>query len=894
MLTEVTSNRHSHASKHLNCRLKVALSLVATLGDTDSSDLEVTCAYTMISMCCSFQLVNLPRFPCCITTPSSLSKYSTERLHRLTRIISLRIFEKMNYPDRSTGFETSLPSEACNMCSILRAMFKTEGFFFRASLETLETTCSGHAPLFDFLRDEISKKLSESHNTWGHDMTNNVAADAAPSRTGKSSVSTEDVSESDKRKQSPKNGRDQKQDIEPYETWSLTVSREHYRLEINLVNLLNAFRWKPLIVRSCYEPQKPGFGRVLDPEWVDLESARRWKRDCFAQHNDKCRNPLRISTVSPAWVIDTIKRCIVPGASISEYVALSYRWGVSGGFRTTRHLLKAVQEPGALSQGSVLGNSMAPIVQHAMGLTRAIDERYLWVDAVCIVQDDEEHCATQLGLMGAIYATATLTIVASDGDAMDGILGLKGISSPRQIDQKIVPVYESDRLIFRCPPSFRSGTSAYFDRGWTYQEYHLSQRRLTFAKGHIYWHCSCADWEEDVIQPDDTTIDDTTFEWLGEHKLRFLYILQKRPDFKALNKMLSEYNGRNLSFPEDALPGISGLLSVLSRSFENGFLFGLPEIAFDSALLWRSPCFWTMKKREDSGKKNLLDVASRLPSWSWVSWKGANFHVLDEETFASTEIGESASSWTIPITQWFTHGAPEAIEKRRIDSDWFGWREKFSDITCELPEGWTREENDGTLAKVMTSQIPDGLGQYLYRHAAIPFRYFWLPVPIISADEGKDLLGPAQTPYISCNTKRGRFDAAKFPISQFSDREREDKCDLFHVGLLDSRGNYCGRLYLQGPDDILHFPEADSGRTCDVEIVAICRRREIKSRQNSWRIDGDEKENIRFQRDAVFKDVYGVLWVEWIDGVAYRKASGVVDKDAWEGYDLEDVHLVMG
>ncbi|KAH8765991.1 heterokaryon incompatibility protein-domain-containing protein [Diaporthe sp. PMI_573] len=649
--------------------------------------------------------------------------------------------------------------------------------------------------------------------------------------------------------------------------------------------------WKVLIARSCDEPQTPGFGRAIDPEWVDLGLARRWKRDCLTQHKDKCRNPFTINAVSPAWVIDTALKCIVPGVNISEYVALSYRWSGSAGFRTTRHLLKDLQKPGALSQGSRLGNSMAPILRHAIELTQAIDERYLWVDAVCIVQDDETHLLTQLGLMGAIYATAKLTIVSCDGDAVDGILGLKGISPPRRVDQRLTPVFEREKVIFHRRPDFETGASPYFDRGWTFQEFFLSQRRLIFAGGQIHWHCSCAYWMEELIPSENTYTD----RWAVDAHLS--YLLKGVPYLGSLNVILSQYNARNLSFPEDALPGISGLLSLLSRTSEGGFLFGLPETAFDSALMWHSSLgrFAEMTKREDSGRTDRPALASRLPSWSWVSWRTPNLCVSDEETF---KVRDRRDSWTIPITQWFTQETPEAIEVRPIQSHWFRFRDKFINTNCDLPQGWTREKPEEILGADWREYgyykpPPHGLGKYIYQHAAaLDDEYFWLPVPIATGSQETDSPGPLQTPYISCNTKHGWFSAALFPKTYFSDSQLS-RCPeyLTAVGLLNARGEYCGRLYLQGPDDILRFPEASSGRAFEVELVAICFRREITTDFNSWRPYSEDEEEIL---DNVFKDVYGVLWVEWIDRIIYRRASGVVGKDKWEKHNLEDVHLVMG
>jgi hypothetical protein len=54
-------------------------------------------------------------------------------------------------------------------------------------------------------------------------------------------------------------------------------------------------------------------------------------------------------------------------------------------------------------------------IQDAIYLTRQIGERYLWVDSLCIIQDDPEDKAAVIPEMGAIYGNAYLTIVAADG-----------------------------------------------------------------------------------------------------------------------------------------------------------------------------------------------------------------------------------------------------------------------------------------------------------------------------------------------------------------------------------------------------------------------------------------------------------------------------------------------
>ncbi|KAG6359718.1 hypothetical protein INS49_010770 [Diaporthe citri] len=83
----------------------------------------------------------------------------------------------------------------------------------------------------------------------------------------------------------------------------------------------------------------------------------------------------------------------------------------------------------------VICSQLAPIVRHAMSLTSMIGERYLWVDALCIDRSRAAESTEQLQLMGAIYANASLTIVAYDGDAEDGFPGIRGASTSRNLER---------------------------------------------------------------------------------------------------------------------------------------------------------------------------------------------------------------------------------------------------------------------------------------------------------------------------------------------------------------------------------------------------------------------------------------------------------------------------
>jgi len=47
-------------------------------------------------------------------------------------------------------------------------------------------------------------------------------------------------------------------------------------------------------------------------------------------------------------------------------------------------------------------------------------------------------------------------------------------------------------------------------------------------------------------------------------------------------------------------------------------------------------------------------------------------------------------------------------------------------------------------------------------------------------------------------------------------------------------------------------------------------------------------------RDTELYQFYNVLWVEWVDVVAYRKGVGRVMKEVWEGEEREEIDFVLG
>ncbi|OAX31577.1 hypothetical protein K503DRAFT_72301, partial [Rhizopogon vinicolor AM-OR11-026] len=158
------------------------------------------------------------------------------------------------------------------------------------------------------------------------------------------------------------------------------------------------------------------FGRTRElhgrrvSENVDIDLLKRWIHTCENEHRDICekvwwRGPEDVLPES-VRVVDVARMAIVPAPPTCRYVALSYVWGGSGeGYWTTKANLQQRSIPGGLDIDMLPGT-----ISDTIQLVRQLDERYLWIDALCIVQDDSDDKAVQIGVMELIYGSSTFTV----------------------------------------------------------------------------------------------------------------------------------------------------------------------------------------------------------------------------------------------------------------------------------------------------------------------------------------------------------------------------------------------------------------------------------------------------------------------------------------------------
>lgn len=102
-----------------------------------------------------------------------------------------------------------------------------------------------------------------------------------------------------------------------------------------------------------------------------------------------------------------------------------------------------------------------------MKLTDLLGERYLWVDSLCIVQDDKKDKAVQIAAMDLIYSSAVLTVAAASGISAD--TGLSGISAGPRTFQRYSERVQGIRLANRPQKIHKSiDVSVWNSCAWTF------------------------------------------------------------------------------------------------------------------------------------------------------------------------------------------------------------------------------------------------------------------------------------------------------------------------------------------------------------------------------------------------------------------------------------------
>ncbi|CAA9958072.1 HET-domain-containing protein [Pyrenophora teres f. maculata] len=153
-----------------------------------------------------------------------------------------------------------------------------------------------------------------------------------------------------------------------------------------------------------------------------LKEAHMWYQNCKTQHplcvSSKVEWPRRVLDIAADSIllVDSTSILSSPDHQQGGYACLSYVWGTDGNLTTLKRNLRSHMD----------GIDMATFprtLADAIHITRSLDLRYLWIDALCIIQDDWEDQMYEIPRMSSIYHSAEFVISAqSAANVHEGFL----------------------------------------------------------------------------------------------------------------------------------------------------------------------------------------------------------------------------------------------------------------------------------------------------------------------------------------------------------------------------------------------------------------------------------------------------------------------------------------
>ncbi|KAI1407405.1 HET-domain-containing protein [Hypoxylon sp. FL1857] len=359
---------------------------------------------------------------------------------------------------------------------------------------------------------------------------------------------------------------------------------------------------------------------TLSPSYIS-QMVTGWQQKCLESH-PKC------AQVSPNGELPTRVIDIGEGETFhirlyeskgekAPYTALTHCWGGPIPCETTE-----ANMVGRLSSINIA--DLPRNFRDAIQVTQALGVRYLWIDALCIVQDSKADWLKEAGKMSSVFAGATVVISALDAPtSTSGFLKQDRIPSAAINDeyaiQKMLP--RINDYLLTCP---------LIRRGWCMQERLLAQRLLHFGKEQMFWECQTQLMSEDGRKYSDEFNTHVMAEFMKIRIRMGISIAQGTElEWRTWYQLLEEYTRRSFSVSTDKLPALAGAAALFkSTKSAATYVAGLWREDLVRGLLWvahhvRIPgrAHWNI-----SPKSTIVELSNppekRAPSWSWAALDG--------------------------------------------------------------------------------------------------------------------------------------------------------------------------------------------------------------------------------------------------------------------------------
>ncbi|KAF4634210.1 hypothetical protein G7Y89_g3912 [Cudoniella acicularis] len=367
-------------------------------------------------------------------------------------------------------------------------------------------------------------------------------------------------------------------------------------------------------------PGLPGFLQSGSP--LHFELIKEWVRLCnegkCSQRGACCPEPDR--DLMPTRVIDVGNGPTAPLILTNKdkigrgerYVALSHCWGKpteeEKGWSTT------CENKERRAQGFP-DTELPQTFQDAIRVTRELSQRYLWIDSLCIIQDDPGDWDTESKKMKAVFKNAYCTIAATSAE--DSTKGFLNRPLKEEDSQYVTVPKSSHGKVYVCtsiddfPGDVEEGLLN--KRAWVLQERALSRRTIHFTKRQTYWECGGGVRCETL-----TYMRNAKLSFLSDPEFPRSIIRRSLPArIKLFQSLFTDYSNLDITYPTDRPVAIDSLATVLAEALHTNVRYGIFECFLHQSLLWQ-------RAQNISLRQISYPAGKAPPSWSWMAYCNAN------------------------------------------------------------------------------------------------------------------------------------------------------------------------------------------------------------------------------------------------------------------------------
>ncbi|KKP06993.1 serine/threonine protein kinase [Trichoderma harzianum] len=280
-----------------------------------------------------------------------------------------------------------------------------------------------------------------------------------------------------------------------------------------------------------YIPESPNTQFRLLNQWIHL---------CDETHDYVRNNSIRLVETSDN--------------TNDHYVALSHCWGK---LKKEDRFCTYARNIDALKM-NIPYKALPKTFQDAVTVTRALGVPYLWIDSLCIIQEDEKDWELEATRMEEVFSFAYCTIAASRGtSSLSGFLGKR---KPR------------------------------------------AYAKIQTSGGPLYLAEAIDDFHEDVEKSE-----------LSKRVSSLKYYKDER--IRVIQDINHKYSKLSLTMATDRPKAILGLQNRLAHAFGSNACYGIYERYLERTLLWEA------EEPGDLSRISYNDAKS-IPSWSWMAYTG--------------------------------------------------------------------------------------------------------------------------------------------------------------------------------------------------------------------------------------------------------------------------------